>query len=304
MHIRYIESFLVLYEEGNISKACQKLFITQQGLSRQIQTVEKELGTILFERAKSGVVPTEVCMKIHPHFRTIYDQFIQSKQIVSHHQADTKKPITIAFAYGISQGLNTDVIMDFQRKNPDIHFKIKEWSKSVCMEKLKNNDIDMALLVNPFDMNLFDTTRLTEGYMYVALHRDHPLANKETIDFGQLDKETIITGSEENALRELFDHYCDQLDIQPNIMFSSSYSLDIINSSTDQSIMATVTPIMAQKITNPNIRVIRLLTPEPGFLYLCLSKTKKRTKDLNQIRSFIKEYFSHIPVIKLKDTLD
>jgi len=300
MHMRYIESLLTLYDEKNISKASHKLFISQQGLSRQIQTLEKELGTILFKRAKTGVVPTDICIKLHPHFIEMYKNYAQAKDLIQHHSSNLKKPITIAFAYGISRGLNTEVILNFQQENPDIRFKIKEWSKKKCMDKLIANEADIAFLVNPFDLNLFETHFLAEGYMYVAIHKNHPLANQDTIDFSQLNGQTIITGSEDNALRELFDHYCQLAEIHPNIMFSSSYSLDIINSTTENLIMATVTPIMSEKITNPNIKIIRLITPEPGNLYCCTSKNRKKSKDLVCVVDFIKHYFSTVQIIKIQ----
>jgi|LGOV01.1.fsa_nt_gb DNA-binding transcriptional LysR family regulator len=300
MHMRYIESLLTLYDERNISKASQKLFISQQGLSRQIQTIEKELGTILFKRAKTGVVPTDLCIKLHPNFVQMYKSYTQAKDVIQHHSSNYKKPITIAFAYGISRGLNTEVILSFQQENPDVRFKFKEWSKKKCIDKLLANEADIAFLVNPFDITLFEAHLLAEGYMYIAIHKSHPLANQDTIDFSQLDRQTIITGSEDNALRELFDYYCRLSEIQPNIMFSSSYSLDIINSNTDKMLMATVTPIMSEKITNPNIKVLRLITPEPGNLFCCTSKNKKKSKDLICVVDFIKGYFSNIAIIKIQ----
>ncbi len=299
MHMRYIESFLALYDEQNISKACHKLFISQQGLSRQIQTLEKELGTTLFKRNKTGVIPTELCVKLHPHFVEMQRSCSEVKELIAQQSTQKKKPITIAFAYGISRGLNTDVILDFQKKYPDVRFKIKEWSKKKCIDKLLNKEADIALLVNPFDLTLLDATFLAEGYMYVAIHKDHPLSNKRILDFSQLHEQTIVTGSEDNVLRELFDYYCQLANIKPNIMFSSSHNLDIINSTTEPSLLATVTPIMAEKITNPDMKVIRLITPEPGKLYCCVSKSRKKTEDLTRVVSFITDYFSKMPIIKI-----
>ena len=59
MNLRTIEAFLVLYEERSFTKASRRLFLTQQGLSRQIQSLEKELGRQLFERGRLGAEPTE-----------------------------------------------------------------------------------------------------------------------------------------------------------------------------------------------------------------------------------------------------
>lgn len=299
MHIRYIESLLTLYSEKNISKASQKLFITQQGLSRQIQSLEKELGVQLFERSINGVVPTDICVTLYPNFVQMFELYSQSKNTIKHYTSEERKSIIIAFAYGISLGLDTEVFLSFQREHPNIYFQVKEWSKQKCIDKLNKNEIDLALLVTPLDLKKFRCHRLAEGYMYVAVNKSHPLAKQEHVKFKQLDAETIITGSDDNALRELFDYYCDITNTKPNIMFSSSYSLDVINSTTDNMVLATVTPTMAEKITNPNIKVLRLMTPEPGYLYSCTSKTRSKSKEVDLVVKYIAEYFDNYPIIKI-----
>jgi DNA-binding transcriptional LysR family regulator len=299
MHIRYIESFLTLFEEGNISKASKKLFISQQGLSKQILTLEKELGAKLFERHKNGVIPTLICKKLYPHFLSMQESYSSTKDIIRKHTSDEKGIVTIAFASGISQGLNKDVILNFKKDFPHVNFQIKEWPKRKCIEMLKRNDADLALLVNPFDMSEFDVSELTEGYMYVAIHTDHPLSIHDEIDFKELHEETLITGLEDNCLRELFDYYCELEKIKPNITFSSSYTLDMINTNTDADIIATVTPVMVDKITNPNIKIIKLVTPKPGKLYCCTLKTKKQSKHALTVKKYIEDYFAQIDVISI-----
>ena len=302
MQLRYIESFLTLYEELNFTKASLRLFISQQGLSRQILSLENELGAPLFQRTKNGVVPTPLCQTLHPQFKEIHEHYSQIKVMVQANRADKDAPVTIAFANGISHGLNTDVILKFQQSNPHVRFEIKEWSQKVCIEKLLNGQAHIGLLVNPPEPERFESHFLTEGYMYAALHKDHPLANLgEVIDFRLLDGQTIITGSEDNVLRQLFDHYCKMTEIRPNIMFSSSYSVDIINSTEFDMPIATVTPIMAGRITNPNIKILRLLTPEPGCLYCCTAKEKVKSPALKTMISYIQDYFRQMPLIKLDD---
>lgn len=303
MLLRYIESFLTLYDELNFTKASQKLFISQQGLSKQIHSLENELGVSLFIRAKNGVIPTPLSRKLYPHFREMQNRHSHIKKLIQSNASEEDAPIIIAFASGISHGLNTDVIMNFQQANPKIRFEIKEWSQKVCEEKILNREADIALVVNPKEPDRFNTHYLTEGYMYVAIHKNHPLAlSGDPIPFNKLDGENIITGSEENALRELFDDYCRMTGTQPNISFSSSYSLDIINSSGDKVAITTVTPIMARKITNPHVVIRRLLTPEPGCLYCCTNKSVTGSSSYKIVLDYIKDYFSRIPVISIEES--
>ncbi|MGV8982683.1 LysR substrate-binding domain-containing protein [Clostridium sp.] len=292
MQIKFIKSFLKLYEELNISKSSTKLFITQQGLSQQIKALEKELDVVLFERSRSGVIPTEICNQIYSHFQNIYINYTQTLEMIEKYKQKERKYISIAFAYGISNGIGTDFIFDYQNKNPNINIEIQEWSKQVCIENLIKNEIDIAFLVNPFNTELFNSFPLAEGYIYAAIHKDHPLAKSESpIDFSLLDGEIIITGSKENALRELFDYFCNITNIKPHIMVSSSYSLNIVNNMVENTGIATVTLAMASKINNPYITIHRLLTPEPGYMFCCTSHDSKPNKDVNSLVQYIKEYF-------------
>ena len=58
MDIRVLEYFLVTAQEENITKAAQRLHLTQPTLSRQLKQLEDELGTILFERTNHSVLLT------------------------------------------------------------------------------------------------------------------------------------------------------------------------------------------------------------------------------------------------------
>lgn len=71
MDLRQIEFFLKLYEEKNFTKASQKLYISQQGLSKSIYKLEKELGFLLFERSVKGVVPTEHANRLYQYFNDV-----------------------------------------------------------------------------------------------------------------------------------------------------------------------------------------------------------------------------------------
>lgn len=52
MDLRQIENIIVIEQEQSISKAAEKLFLTQSALNQQLLRLEKELGVQLFERRK------------------------------------------------------------------------------------------------------------------------------------------------------------------------------------------------------------------------------------------------------------
>lgn len=303
MRINSIRSFLQLYHEMNISKASAQLFITQQGLSRQVQALEKELNVALFERSKSGMIPTPICEQLYPHFQKMYDEYATVLETIDAAGKEEKKSLSIAFAYGLSNCINTDFIFDYQKEHTEINMKIEEWSQSICIQKLLKGELQLAFLVTPIDQKLFRSFSLAEDYMFAAIHKNHPLAAEDTpFDFSRLDGEKIITGAPENALREMFDYFCEVTNISPRIIVSSSYSLNFVNAMTENAGIATVTSAMARRITNPDIVIRRLLTPEPGLMYCCTPHQTKCGKELTGLLRYVKRYFENMPEKRFKET--
>ena len=59
MELKQIENILAIAGEGSISRAAERLFLTQSALNQQLLKLEKEIGMPLFERRKHSMIPTE-----------------------------------------------------------------------------------------------------------------------------------------------------------------------------------------------------------------------------------------------------
>lgn len=75
MELRQIEFFLQLYKDRNVTVASQNLYISQQGMSKSIANLEKEVGFPLFKRSVSGVEPTTEARELHIYFRTVMERY-------------------------------------------------------------------------------------------------------------------------------------------------------------------------------------------------------------------------------------
>ena len=60
MELRQLRYFVAVAEEANISRAAQKIFLTQSALSRQIKALEEEIGQCLLERQAHSIRLTPV----------------------------------------------------------------------------------------------------------------------------------------------------------------------------------------------------------------------------------------------------
>jgi DNA-binding transcriptional LysR family regulator len=67
--LRQLESFVARVDEGSFTRAADRLFVSQPGLSQQIAALEKELGGSLFSRLPRAVSLTPTGRALLPHAR-------------------------------------------------------------------------------------------------------------------------------------------------------------------------------------------------------------------------------------------
>ena len=73
MDIRRLETFCTVFEQRSFSKAGGLLYLAQPTISSHISSLEKELGTILFDRISRQVLPTQAAETLYEHARTIIE---------------------------------------------------------------------------------------------------------------------------------------------------------------------------------------------------------------------------------------
>lgn len=294
MQIRTLYSLLELYKIQNISKASDSLFMTQQGLSRQIKALEEELGVTLFIRKRDGVIPTEICHKLIPSFQAMCEAHTTALSIIEN---IPKAGLKIGFPYGLSNSISNQFLVEYLNRFPQIDMELQESKMEVCQENLLSGKLDLALFIEPFDKTRFDCDIIATDHMYAAIHRSDPLAaGSGQLLFQELNGQRIITSPPDNVLVRFFDYCCGLSHIQVQRLMFSSYSIDFLNSMSRNIGIEPLTSAMAFRITNPEICIRRLILPTPGNLYACRTKNSPNQKAARHFSAFCKSYFTRNPI--------
>lgn len=88
MEIRHIQSFLVLSQTLHFGRAARQLHLSQPGLSRQIQALERDLGVALFHRLGRRVALTPAGQVLVGHARQIADDLAEARRAVASLESD------------------------------------------------------------------------------------------------------------------------------------------------------------------------------------------------------------------------
>lgn len=153
MTITQLEYIISLDTHRHFATAADKCFITQPTLSMQIQKLEDELGTKLFDRSKQPVIPTETGEEVIQQARIILHEVKMMHQLIQDKQGVFQGELRIGIIPTLAPYLLPLFLQPFLHKYPDIKIKVKEMTTDIIIDNLKTGKIDAGLLVTPLQEN-------------------------------------------------------------------------------------------------------------------------------------------------------
>lgn len=144
MNLQTMEYLIAVAEEQSISRAAERLHITQQTLSAHLASVEEELGCRLFERR----VPLKITYageEFLKYARLIQEQVQRMRHTFDAINGEEKGMLRIGITSNRGRIILFPVILDFQKVYPGIELKIVEDTNENLVQKLEKGDIDIGI---------------------------------------------------------------------------------------------------------------------------------------------------------------
>ena len=210
---------LMFFEEacrsGSLSRAAGKLFISQQGLSAAISSLEKELGCPLLVRGPKGVTPTEDGRFLLSQA----DVILEADRACTRYFA-ARRPVQvlrIACAFGALSEFADAALSRFTEQNPIIRLEITEYTDNLCDDAVRSGVADVGLSVLPVDTAQFSAVPLFSSKMCLLVHRSNPLAEKAAVSLAELDGVKMVIPDGSFKSPAVFLDHCAALGVQPDI---------------------------------------------------------------------------------------
>ena len=165
MTFTQLEYIIALDTHRHFASAANACFVTQPTLSMQIQKLEDELGSKLFDRSKQPVIPTEMGEEVLQQARVVMHEVKLMHQLIKEKQGIFQGELRIGIIPTLAPYLLPLFLQSFLDKYPHIKIKIKEMTTEIIIENLKSGKIDAGLLVTP----LLDNTIKEQPLFYEEL---------------------------------------------------------------------------------------------------------------------------------------
>ena len=205
MDIRVLQYFLAVAREESITRAAERLRMTQPPLSRQLKDLEDELGKQLLIRGSKKVTLTEDGMLLRKRAEELVDLMKKTKAELTSSNENINGDIHIGCGETEAISFLAQAAWNLQQKHPLIQYHIYSGDAERVMERLDKGLIDFGLLVGPVDVNKYDYIRLPlKDRWGVLMRKDSPLAEKESITAEDLWDKPLIISHQTSINSEMF----------------------------------------------------------------------------------------------------
>src|ERR1041385_3179039 len=146
MELRHLRYFVAVAEALNFTRAAEKLHLAQPSLTRQIHSLEEELGVRLLNRSKSRVTLTEEGRSFLVDARRLVAQSIESVQAVQRLSRGETGQLNLGYLSKFNFDLLPRTLLEFSRVCPEISVNLFDMSPAEQLRALEARKIDLGLV--------------------------------------------------------------------------------------------------------------------------------------------------------------
>jgi LysR family transcriptional regulator for metE and metH len=181
MEIRHLKLIKAIVEEGSITKAIDKLHLTQSAISHQLKEAEQQLGTKIFLRENKKMVLTKAGEKLYEAGKEILGKLQDTEQEIKKLVFGEFGEIRLSTECYSSYHWLPSVMKQFQLLYPNIDLKIVMEATHYPLQKLLAGVLDVAITSDPIKDNKIKYLELFQDEMVAVVSENHPWTKKKYV---------------------------------------------------------------------------------------------------------------------------
>lgn len=181
MDFKQLESFVTIAKLKSFSKAADKLYLTQPTISNHIHLLEKELGTILFNRTNKNITLTRAGDILYEYAISILNKKEHAYFSLNEFKGKIEGILEISSSSIPELYYLTDQICAFSAKYPDVKYSLMKYDTRQVTEKILSGDIDFGIVGAKRDTNQLEYIEVMDDDIALVVPVHGPLSQYEAI---------------------------------------------------------------------------------------------------------------------------
>ena len=208
MTITQLKYVLAVAEHLNFTIASEHCFVTQPTLSMQIQKLEEELDTQIFNRKKKPIQLTEIGKKIIEQAKIIVDESNRINDIVDQQKGFIGGDFRLGIIPTVMPTLLPIFLKTFIKKYPKVNLKIEELTTEEIIRKLSDGHIDVGIAATPLENEMIKERVLYYEPFVGFVPTEHRLYKNTSIDVDNLNIDDILLLEDGHCFKDSILNLC------------------------------------------------------------------------------------------------
>lgn len=200
-----LQTFLVVTRTRNITRAAEKLFVSQPAVSRQIQQLERELGVPLFDRLGKSLHLTEAGARLADEAGEVLGHLERVAEVIRGYQEPGKGELRIGASTTPGYYLLPPILGRYLRKHPSVELHYRVENSLGVEERIVRNELDLGVVGGHLARQDLLMEHVADDEIVCICGMSHELASARRIGVARLSRETWVTREKGSATRDLFE---------------------------------------------------------------------------------------------------
>ena len=187
--LRQMQYLVVTVEEGQITRAAQRLQVAQPALSQAISRLESQLGVRLLERLPRGIEPTPAGEAFFEKARDVLSAVEDAEDVV-HPWARSEARLTLGFLPVLGT-MARPWLRRFISEYPGVELETRHLTPQERLVELRRGRVDVELMFPPPRDPDLEHLLVLRSPRFVLMHDRHPLAEEASVEYAQIADERV-----------------------------------------------------------------------------------------------------------------
>ena len=261
MELRTLRYFITVAQELNITRAAEKLNMSQPPLSNQIRGLEEELGVRLFIRGKRRLTLTDEGSLLLRRAVQLLDLADKTRQELATMKDGVSGTICLGMVEGRAPYLSARWIAGFREEFPLVRYSLWNGSSDDVLDRLHKGLADLAVIAAPYDTEHLEGFSVGREPWVAVLSRNHPLARQpgDQLPLSALVGQPLIVPSRKSRIEAIRDWF-GEIGAEPDILCEMSNYVDAV-ALDEQNVGVSIFP---QTTYTPNDLVVSKVITQPA----------------------------------------
>jgi len=221
MELTPLRYFVAIAAERHMTRAAQRLGVTQPALSAALKRLEAEVGAELFHRTAKGVELTGAGRVFLEHAEDVLRRTEESIRAVRQLAGLESGSIAVGGGATATGYLLPAVVGQFRRQHAGIRFSVREAASRTVGEAVLSGALDLGIVTLPIEVpggsDLMQVAVL-EDELFLIVPPGHRLAGRKSFRWTDLEGEHFIGFEEGTAVRGVIDAAASAAGVRPDVV--------------------------------------------------------------------------------------